>query len=257
MKSKLSRLAVLAIAVFAAYPALATNSPAHSQHQGQGQEQGQEQGQAQGQLQGQLQGQTSSNRNSNSNTNRVNASAGAVAGAAAISEGSTSSSQSAGGAASAEQGQSQTASADNAGNTQSLTFNEASLPSRTTIEARTVPTAIAPNIYPTASCAMAASAGASAMGWGASLGGTKVNRECVMLETARVFSQLGYPIQGLDVLCAKQTSLDVFGSREACLAGGALHEASPNPSVVVVPVGVSQKDVTTAIDRAFKAAAEK
>lgn len=217
-----TKLAVAIAAVLLCTGAHATNS--HSQGSKQGQ------AQAQGQLQGQLQGQTSSNRNSNTNTNRANA----TAGAAAISEGSVSSSTSAGGAASAEQGQSQTASADNAGNTQSLTVNEAALPTRTMVEARTVPTAIAPNIYPTASCAMSASVGASAMGWGVSGGGTKVNQECVMLETARVFSQLGFQTQGLDVLCSTETSLRVFGSRDACITAGSISQVAPEPTVVVL-----------------------
>ena len=241
MKSNVSRLAIVSIALLATLPAFATNSH--------GTPTGQRQGQDQIQLQGQAQGQGQSIHSVTRST--------ATAGAAAVSEGSTASSTSAGGDASAAQDQSQSAVATNAGNTQSLTVNEAALPTRSVIEARTVPTAIAPNIYPTASCAMAASAGASAMGWGASVGGTKVNAECVMLETARVFSQLGYPIQGLDVLCATEVSLRVFGSREACLAGGALHESTASPSVVVVPVGVSQKDVTDSIDRAFKASVSK
>ena len=38
--------------------------------------------------------------------------------------------------------------------------------------------------------------GASALGWGVSGGGTKVNEECMQLEAARMFAQLGYTVAG-------------------------------------------------------------
>jgi len=130
-------------------------------------------------------------------------------------------------------------SATNAGNTQSMTYNEApelatkTVRSAGTLDVRSVPTAIAPNVYPTASCAMSASVGASALGWGVSGGGTKVNEECMMLEGARMFSQLGYLVQGLTLACSTKSALAVYGDVQACLDAGTRY-ATPLP--VVDPV---------------------
>lgn len=130
------------------------------------------------------------------------------------------------------------ATASNAGNSQSITYNEATnktVRSVGTVEVRSVPTAIAPNVYPTASCAMSASVGASALGWGVSGGGTKVNEECMMLEGARMFSQLGYPIQGIILACSTKSALAVFGTAQACIdASTPKTAAAPVAPVAVV-----------------------
>jgi hypothetical protein len=192
------------------------------------------------------------------------AAAGAIAGAASQSDATASAAQE----QSQSQGQSQSATASvgdqsatayNEGNSLSVAFtapDRVTTHQKGTAELRTVPTAIAPNIYPTASCAMSASAGASTLGTGVSFGGTKVNHECVMLETARVFSQLGYPSQGLDVLCSTPTSLEVFGDKAACMAGARVNEPAA-PAVVVVPNGVTHEQVNETVERAFKATVSK
>jgi hypothetical protein len=137
--------------------------------------------------------------------------------------------------------QTQSATATNAGNAQSMTYNEApELATKTvrsggTLEVRSVPTAIAPNVYPTASCAMSASVGASALGWGVSGGGTKVNEECMQLEAARMFSQLGFTSQGLALACSTKSALAVFGDRNACIQ----HAASAAPVTPAAPVAVT------------------
>lgn len=143
-------------------------------------------------------------------------------------------------------------SATNAGNTQSMTYNEApelatkTVRSAGTLDVRSVPTAIAPNVYPTASCAMSASVGASALGWGVSGGGTKVNEECMMLEGARMFSQLGYLVQGLTLACSTKSALAVYGDVQACLDAGTRY-ATPLPVVdpVVPPKPEPHKVETT------------
>ena len=143
-------------------------------------------------------------------------------------------------------------SATNAGNTQSMTYNEApelatkTVRSAGTLDVRSVPTAIAPNVYPTASCAMSASVGASALGWGVSGGGTKVNEECMMLEGARMFSQLGYLVQGLTLACSTKSALAVYGDVQSCLDAGTRY-ATPLPVVdpVVPPKPEPHKVETT------------
>lgn len=141
-------------------------------------------------------------------------------------------------------GGSSSANANNAGNTQTVNFNEAAnktVRNVGTVEVRSVPTAIAPNVYPTASCAMSASVGASALGWGVSGGGTKVNEECMMLEGARMFSQLGYPIQGIILACSTKSALAVFGTAQKCVDAGiaATPVAAPvEPVAAVQPVKV-------------------
>lgn len=139
--------------------------------------------------------------------------------------------------------QTQTATATNAGNAQSITVNEApELATKTvrsggTLEVRSVPTAIAPNVYPTASCAMSASVGASALGWGVSGGGTKVNEECMQLEAARMFSQLGFASQGLALACSTKSALAVFVTQAACIQYAAGSNAAP---VAAAPVATAQ-----------------
>jgi len=140
-----------------------------------------------------------------------------------------------------DQTQSQTSTATNAGNSQSITYNEATnktVRNVGTVEVRSVPTAIAPNVYPTASCAMSASVGASALGWGVSGGGTKVNEECMQLEGARMFSQLGYPVQGIILACSTKSALAVFGTAQKCV-DASLPVAAP-VAVAAQPVAAAE-----------------
>ena len=201
----------------------------------------QAQRQAQQQAQGQLQFASGGNAVSEGST------------ASAVSGPSTSSATAGDSTSSATGGSVGAVSATNAGNTQSITLNEApELASKTvrstgTVEVRTVPTAIAPNVYPTASCAMSASVGASALGWGVSGGGTKVNEECMMLEGARMFSQLGYLVQGLTLACSTKSALSVYGDVQKCLDAGTRY-ATPLPVVdPVVPPKPEPKKVETTI----------
>lgn len=151
---------------------------------------------------------------------------------------------------STDQSQSQSATATNAGNTQSITYNEATdktVRNKGTVEVRSVPTAIAPNVYPTASCAMSASVGASALGWGVSGGGTKVNEECMQLEGARMFSQLGYPIQGIILACSTKSAIAVFGSAQKCVDAGIPAAATASQPIEVALVAAQPVKVETTV----------
>jgi hypothetical protein len=116
--------------------------------------------------------------------------------------------------------QEQTSTANNEGVAQDVVVNNNESKNLKRVEVVSVPTAIAPNVYPTASCAMSASVGASALGWGVSGGGTKVNEECMMLEGARMFAQLGYPVQGIILACSTKSAIAVFGSAQKCVDAG-------------------------------------
>jgi hypothetical protein len=237
---------------------VANAAAAATQAQGQDQLQGQAQGQLQGQ--GQSQGNFNAVNVDNDVRNTANSASlsgadsrstsGAFSGSASLAGSSSEQSQSVSVAEGAVQNstatstdQTQTATATNAGNAQSMTYNEApELATKTvrsggTLEVRSVPTAIAPNVYPTASCAMSASVGASALGWGVSGGGTKVNEECMMLEGARMFSQLGFASQGLALACSTKSALAVFVTQAACIQYAAGSNAAP---VAAAPVATAQ-----------------
>lgn len=270
-------LCLIALLPFAAYGAVVgpdtvnapvANAAAAAQ---QGQAQGQQQ--AQGQLQGQGQAQAAFASGGDADVrntvgvavgvdvdNRVNSTSlsaadstslsgaisGSLSGARAdqsqtIAEGAIQNSTA------TDQSQTQSATADNAGNTQTINFNEAAtrtVKSAGTVEVRTVPTAIAPNVYPTASCAMSASVGASALGWGVSGGGTKVNEECMMLEGARMFSQLGYLVQGLTLACSTKSALAVYGTAQACLDAGTRYAVELPVTQPVIPAMPAKVETT-------------
>lgn len=201
------------------------NAPVANAAAAQAQGQDQFQGQAQGQLQGQGQNQSAIAISEGSRSASLSA-AGAIAGA---ESGSTST------ATVGDTSSTSTSASNSGGNAQTMTYNEAE-PLKS-YEVRGMGQAYAPNIYPSAPCAMAGSVGASALGWGVSAGGSKVNKECEQRETARMLSQLGYEAQGLAVLCSSETTIEVFGTREACMnfaARTAPIVATPAP--VVSPV---------------------
>jgi len=233
MKRLFTLLALLPLAAFGAPPEWANND--RNNAQGGDAEQGQLQGQAQGQVQGNF------NAVDASNNSRTTATSGSISGSESSSAAQSASSSESSAVSDSSATQSQNASADNSGNTQSVTYNEApELATKTvrsggTLEVRSVPTAIAPNVYPTASCAMSASVGASAMGWGVSGGGTKVNEECMQLEAARMFSQLGYLAQGLTLACSTKSALAVYGTAQACLDAGTRYAVEAPVVEPVVP----------------------
>lgn len=72
-------------------------------------------------------------------------------------------------------------------------------PKSTTV--RNVPSPDTPNIYPSAPCRVARSAGFSFAGGALSGGTSHEDRECTLRETARSFQLLGVPEVGLILLC--------------------------------------------------------
>lgn len=263
MKKLIALIALLPLAALASPPEWANND----RNVAQGGDATQLQGQAQGQLQGQAQGNFNAVSVDNDVRNTANSASlsdadsrstsGAFSGSASQAGSSAEQSQSVSVAEGAVQNstatstdQTQTATATNAGNAQSITVNEApELATKTvrsggTLEVRSVPTAIAPNVYPTASCAMSASVGASALGWGVSGGGTKVNEECMQLEAARMFSQLGFASQGLALACSTKSALAVYGTAQACLDAGTRYAVEAPVVDPVLPVQPAKVETT-------------
>jgi len=246
MKKFITLIALLPLAALASPPEWAQNDKDRNNAtaaQGQDQLQGQAQGQLQGQAQGNLNLVGIDVDNRVNSSSRSSAVSGSIAGAEqgqsqTIAEGAVQNSTS----TSTATDQTQTATATNAGNAQSITFNEAK-PLRT-LDVRSVPTAIAPNVYPTASCAMSASVGASALGWGVSGGGTKVNEECMQLEAARMFSQLGFPVQGLVLACSTKSALAVYQTTQACLDASAASEPTKVTTQPVVRAEPAKVETT-------------
>lgn len=92
-----------------------------------------------------------------------------------------------------------------------LTVNEAAVPANTvqrleqgTVNVRSVPNVFGGNVYPTTSCAHSANAGASGLGWGVSFGGSYLDEECGVRETARSFQNLNMTADALAVLCSSK-----------------------------------------------------
>ncbi len=95
-------------------------------------------------------------------------------------------------------------------------------PSRVTL--RNTPSPDTPNIYPSAPCRIAKSAGFSIPG-GALSGGTSIEDvECTLRETARVFQYLGVPEVGLYLMC--QQSMVINGRYDK---KGKLETNAPRP----------------------------
>jgi hypothetical protein len=138
----------------------------------------------------------------------------------------------AGGKASASQDQSQTASADNAGNSQSITHNQV----------RQAPMAYAPDAYPSAPCRVSGSAGASGAIGGISLGGSKMDAECDRRETARSFALLGQYEAALKILCMTKAAQEALGAD--CVNYAAPGPAPTSPTVLINSTpGISAADL--------------
>jgi hypothetical protein len=80
----------------------------------------------------------------------------------------------------------------------------AAAPQPTTVKVLAAPSVYAGNVYPTTSCAHSANAGASGLGWGVSFGGSYLDDECGVRETARSFQNMDRPGDALVVLCSSK-----------------------------------------------------
>lgn len=104
---------------------------------------------------------------------------------------------------------SESASSSGASSDNNVTFNS-TRPKNTTV--RNVASPDTPNIYPSAPCRIARSAGLSLAGGAISGGHSVEDVECTLRETARTFQYLGVPEVGLVILC--QNSVVINGRRD-------------------------------------------
>lgn len=95
-------------------------------------------------------------------------------------------------------------------------------PSSTTV--RNVASPDTPNVYPSAPCRIARSAGLSLAGGALSGGSSIEDPECTLRETARVFQYLGVPEVGLYLMC--QQSAVINGRYDK---HGEIEEGTPTP----------------------------
>jgi hypothetical protein len=99
------------------------------------------------------------------------------------------------------------ASADNAGNSQSTSFNQT----------RQTATAIAPETFPTASCYKTYSSAGQAAGFGFSLGGGNIDKGCEAREDARLLAAMGSKVAACKVLLARPEVSKAGVTMEDCL----------------------------------------
>ena len=103
----------------------------------------------------------------------------------------------------------------NAGS-QNINFNTPAAPTSTTAKITNVPNVYAPGLAAAGSevCLGSISAGGSGAGFGLTIGGTIVDRECQLRLNARTLAVLGYPVAARETMCLDP---DV---RQAMLAAG-------------------------------------
>lgn len=103
--------------------------------------------------------------------------------------------------------ESESSSGASADNVVAVTYTR---PATTTV--RNVASPDTPNVYPSAPCRIARSAGLSLAGGSLSGGSSVEDVECTLRETARAFQYLGVPEVGLHLLCTQ--SIVVTGRRD-------------------------------------------
>jgi hypothetical protein len=93
------------------------------------------------------------------------------------------------------------ASSVNAGNAQSITYNDPAIPTNTTVN--NVPNVYAPGLAAAGSevCLGSVSAGGAGAGFGVTIGGTFVDKECQLRLNARTLAVLGYPKAARETMC--------------------------------------------------------
>jgi len=96
-----------------------------------------------------------------------------------------------------------------------------------------VPTAYAPTTIPTSPCLKGYEAGGQGAAFGFALGGSKVDKNCQMLELARSFDSMNERLAGckVKVAASKRIAKDADVTVEDCMA----HEMIDAPPVVVPP----------------------
>lgn len=151
---------------------------------------------------------------------------------------------------SATQSQSaQGGSATNAGNAQTLSVNQVR-------QLADAPDAIAPNVYPSASCYYGKSGGVSFgnSGFGAGITGGKayLDEACDIRETARSFASVGNYTAANQLLCSTPAAKKYLKD-----CGAATPPADPAPTVLVVPAGYSDTEMKEREKRIIEAVSSK
>jgi hypothetical protein len=103
-----------------------------------------------------------------------------------------------------------------AGGNSLVTINEAAQPDD--IKIRNVPNVYSPSVYPTVSCFRGASAGIGVAGGGLSIGGGKIDKDCVKREYIRLAYSMGAIDRAIYMWCQQPSVWEDFGSVDECLS---------------------------------------
>jgi len=85
------------------------------------------------------------------------------------------------------------------------------------LKIKNVPSMVAPDIYPTVSCFRGGSGSAAGAGWGFSLGGGKIDEDCVEREEIRLAHAMGLQARALYRWCRLPNNVEAFGSVIECM----------------------------------------
>jgi hypothetical protein len=132
-----------------------------------------------------------------------------------------------------------TASSSSATLTGSTATNGGQANTQTTVykQVQQAPFAYSPDAIPSAPCRVGGSAGVSAPIGGVSLGGSKLDTECDLRETARAFSLIGNRAAAAKILCQTKAAKKAHLTDADCqvLEAGQAEPPAPSPVQIVLP----------------------
>lgn len=177
-----------------------------------------------------------------SSTNNSNSSSSANAGASSNSSSSATggNATATGGSANQQQGQQQQQTQNNNQNQSVNASNGGQQNSQSTNystsyqQVRQAPMAYAPDAAPSAPCRVAGSAGVSAPIGGVSFGGSKMDDECDLRESARAFALLSNRIAAAKILCQTKAAKKAHLTEADCLTLEAPEQPAPQPAPVSI-----------------------
>jgi len=85
---------------------------------------------------------------------------------------------------------------------------------------KNTPAVFSGNVYPTTNCAHSATVGGAGVGFGFSIGGSYLDDECSLRETARSFQLLNMVSDAIAVLCASKYAAAAPACKSIAAAGG-------------------------------------
>jgi hypothetical protein len=85
---------------------------------------------------------------------------------------------------------------------------------------KNTPAVFSGNVYPTTNCAHSATVGGAGVGFGFSIGGSYLDDECSLRETARSFQLLNMVSDAVAVLCASKYAAAAPACKSIAAAGG-------------------------------------